>query len=126
MPKEGHIPPEIKQQIIDNLRCTYSDAYILMKRTITFYGAGADTAARQASSIQIGGIRTFFPLEHTLVWRNWDIIGSKNQTTKIDKIHKDFELYQAFTYNFLSQTVPVFPIHMSFTKIIKSFWSTEY
>ena len=70
MPKEGYIPPEIKQQIIDNLRCTYSDAYILMKRTITFYGAGADTAARQASSIQIGGIRTFFPLEHTLVWRN--------------------------------------------------------
>ena len=28
------------------------------------------------------------------------ILGSKNQIRKIDEIHKDFELYRIFMYNF--------------------------
>ena len=49
------------------------------------------------------------------------ILGLKNQKRKIAKIHKDFELYQVFMYNVICQTVPIFPIYMLFTKIIKTF-----
>ena len=33
----------------------------------------------------------------------WGISDLKNHTRKIDKIHKDFELYQVFMHNFLRQ-----------------------
>ena len=56
----------------------------------------------------------------------WGIFGlgvlgkfnSKNQTRKIVKIDKNFELYQVFMSNCLCQTV-------LFTKIIETFWSTD-
>ena len=48
--------------------------------------------------------------------------GSKNQTRKNDKIHKEFELYQLFMYNFLFQTVLIFPIYILFTKRMETFW----
>ena len=38
-------------------------------------------------SIKFGGIGTFCP---------------KHQTRKIDKIHKDFELYRVFMHNFVA------------------------
>ena len=50
-------------------------------------------------------------------------MGPKNQTRKIVKIHKSFELYQVFMYNFLCQTVLIFLIHILVTKIIQTFWS---
>ena len=49
--------------------------------------------------------------------------GSKNQTRKNDKIHKEFELYQLFMYNFLCQTVLIFPIYTLFRKRMEKFWS---
>ena len=47
----------------------------------------------------------------------------KNQTGKIVKIHKDFELYEVLMYNFPSQTVLIFAVYISFRKIIETFWS---
>ena len=54
----------------------------------------------------------------------------RNQTRKIDKIHIDFQLSLSFMYNFLCQTVLIFPIdysqyiinipNISFTKWIES------
>ena len=37
----------------------------------------------------------------------------------------DFGLYQVFRYNFLCQTVLIFPIYLVFTKRIKIFWSRD-
>ena len=37
-------------------------------------------------------------------------------------IYKDFELCSVFMYNFLCQTVLIFPI---FTKVTETFWSRE-
>ena len=34
-----------------------------------------------------------------IMWGYQHILSFKNQTRKIDKIHKDFELYQVFMYN---------------------------
>ena len=45
--------------------------------------------------------------------------GPENQTRKI---HKVFELYQIFMYNFLCQTVLIFLTYL-FTKRIDTFWS---
>ena len=77
------------------------------------------------SSLQIGGIKTFCPTGHILLWRYSDILDSKNQTKKIAKTHKDFELYQIFMYNFQCQTVLIFPIYILFIKIIEAFWSRD-
>ena len=46
----------------------------------------------------------------------------KNQTRKIDRSSKDFELYQIVMYNFLWQTVLMFPIYILLTKRIEIFW----
>ena len=39
---------KFKTTMLKSSLCDYSDAYILVKRTITITGAGADAAARQA------------------------------------------------------------------------------
>ena len=56
------------------------------------------------SSIWFGGMEHFWP---------------KNHRRKIEKIHKDFELYQVFIYNFLSQNILILPNHI-LTKRTKS------
>ena len=56
------------------------------------------------------------------IWRYWKNLGSKNQTDKISKIHKDFKLYQVFMYNFLWQTVLIFLMYILFTKRTEAFW----
>ena len=38
--------------------------------------------------------------------------GSKNKKRKIVTIHKNFELQQAFMYNFLCQNVLIFPVYI--------------
>ena len=43
----------------------------------------------------------------SVVYNSIHLLGPKNQTKKIYKIHKDFELYQVFMYNFLCQNVPI-------------------
>ena len=55
---------------------------------------------------------TFYIFLHTSngkqVVYNWGLLAhvvQKNHTRKINKIHKDFELYQVFIHNFLSQNV---------------------
>ena len=35
-----------------------------------------------------------------MIWGYQDILGPKNCTRKIDKIHKDFELYHVFMHKF--------------------------
>ena len=42
-------------------------------------------------------------------------LGLKNHARKISDIHKNFELYQVFMYNFLCQTVLTFPFYILFT-----------
>ena len=39
---------KFKTTMLKSSSCDYSDTYILVKRTITITGAGADAAARQA------------------------------------------------------------------------------
>ena len=48
------------------------------------------------SSIQYGVIRTFCPLGHILELEVLGCFSFKNQTRKIDKIDKHFELYQVY------------------------------
>ena len=58
-----------------------------------------DTLA--VNRIQLGGIETFSPLATYFdlgVLKHFEL---KNQTRKIVTIHKDFEPYQVFMYNFL-------------------------
>ena len=45
---------KFKTTILKSSLCDYSDAYILVKRTITINGRGADAAARQADEIDKG------------------------------------------------------------------------
>ena len=66
-------------------------------------------------------IRTFYP-------RN--IFGLRGIRIFVHKKSKhncwnsqDFELYQVFMYNFLSQNVPIFSIYILFTKRFETFWS---
>ena len=51
------------------------------------------------------------------------ILSFKNHTRKIDKIHKDFELYQVFKHNFLYKNVWIFPLYILLTSRINTFWS---
>ena len=51
------------------------------------------------------GIRKFCPLGHILGLGVLAHFRLKNQTTKINKIYKDFELYQPF----MCQTLLIFP-----------------
>ena len=53
----------------------------------------------------------------------FNILNSINHTRKSDKIHKDFELYQAFMHNFLSQNISIFPIYILLTRRINTFRS---
>ena len=47
--------------------CDYSDAYILVKRTITITGAGADAAARQADESDKGvAFKNCAPFTHCI------------------------------------------------------------
>ena len=50
------------------------------------------------SNILLGVLALFVPWG---IFGLEDKLGSKNPTRKIVKIHKNFELYQAFMYNFL-------------------------
>ena len=43
-----------------------------------------------------------------MIWVYRNIFGPKNHTRKIDKIHKNFELYEFLMHNYLCQTVPIF------------------
>ena len=43
----------------------------------------------------------------------------------MDKTDKDFQLYQVFVYNFLSQNMLIFPRYILFTKTIETFWSRD-
>ena len=52
-----------------------------------------------SSSIQLGGISRFRLLGYFWAWRYQHILGPKNQTRKIVKIHKNFELYQVFMFH---------------------------
>ena len=45
---------KFKTSMLKSSLCDYSDAYILVKGTITITGAGADAAARQADERDIG------------------------------------------------------------------------
>ena len=47
---------KFKTAMLKSSLCDYSDAYILVKRTITITGAGADAAARQADERNQGVI----------------------------------------------------------------------
>ena len=51
--------------------------------------------------------------------------GSKKSYKKMDKTDKDFQLYQVFVYNFLSQNMLIFPRYILFTKTIETFWSRD-
>ena len=60
MKQKNHTKPgsEIKSKttILRSILCDYTDAYILVRRTITITGAGDDTAARQADERNRGVI----------------------------------------------------------------------
>ena len=47
---------KFKTAMLKSSLCDYSDAYILVKKTITITGAGADAAARQADERNQGVI----------------------------------------------------------------------
>ena len=49
-----------------------------------------------------------------MIWGHWDILGRKNHTRKIDKIYKDFELYQVFMNNFIDKIYKDFELHQVF------------
>ena len=54
--------------------------------------------------------RLYAKYDMQLVIYDWWVLGHfkpKNHTRKIDKIHKDFELYQVFIHNLRSQNVPI-------------------
>ena len=75
-------------------------------------------------------ICNFGVLKHFLpgIYFDLDILKHfelKNQTRKIVTIKKKFELYQAFMYNFLCQTVLIFTIYLLFTIKIETFWSRD-
>ena len=53
MNQEEHIL-KFKTTMLRSNLCDYSDAYILVKGTITITGAGADAAARRADEIEKG------------------------------------------------------------------------
>ena len=59
----------------------------------------------QHSCIQIAGIRTFCLLGHILGLWALRYSELKNQTRKINKINRNFELFQVFMY----QTVLIIP-----------------
>lgn len=56
-----------------------------------------------------------------MIWVYRNIFGPKNYTRKIDKIHKNFELYEFLMYNYLCQTVPIFSAYILFTKRFNTF-----
>ena len=67
------------------------------------------------SHTQFGGIETFCPPPPRKyfdlgVLKHFEL---KNQRRKIVKIHKDFEQYQVFMYNFLCQNVLIFYLSTS-------------
>ena len=47
-----------------------------------------------------------------MTWRYQDILSKGNQTRKIDKIHKEFELHHVFIYNFLPPNISITPNHI--------------
>ena len=66
------------------------------------------------------------------IFRHKDIFGigsigtfchTKSRQEKLLKIHKDFELYQVFIYNFLCQNILIFSI--LFTERIETFWPRD-
>ena len=67
------------------------------------------------------GIRKFSLLGYILGLGALGQFGLKSQTKKIDKIDKDFELYQVF----MCQTVLIFPKIYIVTKKIETFWSRD-
>ena len=54
---------KLKTTMLKSRLCDYSDAYILVKGTITITGAGADAAARQADE-RDKGFKNLNPLKH--------------------------------------------------------------
>ena len=53
------------------------------------------------------------------------ILDPKNDTKKMDKIHKNLGLYQVFMHNSLCQNVPIFPLYILLTRRIDTFWSMD-
>ena len=49
--------------------------------------------------------------------------GQRKSYKKIDKIDKDFELYEVFIHNFFCQNVWIFPLYILRIKRIDKFWS---
>ena len=47
-----------------------------------------------------------------MIWGYWDILSPKSHTRKIDKIQKDFELYQISMHNVMCQIVRIFPLYI--------------
>ena len=45
-----------------------------------------------------------------MIWGFRDILGPKNDTRKVEKIHKGFKLYQVFMHNFLCQNIWIFSL----------------
>ena len=64
--------------------------------------------------------------KYYMIWGHQYILSPKNHTRKIDKIHKNFELYQVFIYNFLDQNLPIFSLYMLLTTIINTSWSVAF
>ena len=58
-----------------------------------------------------------------MIWEYQNILGPQNHTREIDKIHKDWELYQVFMHKFLFQNVQVLPLHILITRRISTFKS---
>ena len=58
-----------------------------------------------------------------MIWDYRNILGSKTNTRKVDKIKKGFELYQVFTYKFLYKNIWIFPLYILLTKRINTFSS---
>ena len=57
-----------------------------------------------------------------MIWGHQDILAKKDHTRKIEKIHKDFELYQVFMHNFLGNYIPIFPLDILLTRRVNTFW----
>ena len=75
------------------------------------------------SSMEYGGISTFYLRGYFYDISTLQHIQHKNQTRKIVKIYKHFGLYQVFMYNSLCQNVLKFPIHSR--KKLKHFFDTQ-
>ena len=58
-----------------------------------------------------------------MIWGYQNILVPKYHTSKIGKIHKDFELYQVFMHSFPCQHVQTFPLHVLLTRRINAFGS---